>query len=292
MILTRKQIFVRPTRHGLLFLFILGAMMAGSINYNNILLGGMALISLFYSFKNLTGLDIAFISAIPVFAGQIAEFKLQVQSGNTERVCVNLTLPDQADPLEATILKNKTTTLHLPAQTTKRGIFTPGPLSVSSVYPFGFFRLGTRISLHMICLVYPSPEGGPIRIGRGVGNLDGTLASRFSGPDDFQGLSLYQPGHDVGRIAWKAVSRGQGVYIKDFTTQAGGLIMLDFDAITSRDTEFRLSRLCSMVLAAHSGRQAFGLKLPDTLISPSRGQAHKNQCLRALALYGKKEQTS
>jgi len=205
---------------------------------------------------------------------------------------VNLTLPDQAGPLEATISKNETTPLYLSAETTKRGTFIPGPLSVSSVYPFGFFRLAARISVHMICLVYPSPEGGPIRLGQGGGNQDGTLASRFSGPDDFQGLSLYQPGHDVGRIAWKAVSRGQGVYIKDFTASAGELIMLDFDAITSKDTEFRLSRLCSMVLAADFGRQTFGLKLPDTLISPSRGQAHKHKCLRALALYGKKDRIS
>jgi uncharacterized protein (DUF58 family) len=34
------------------------------------------------------------------------------------------------------------------------------------------------------------------------------------------------------------------------------------------------------------------LKLPDTLISPSRGQAHKHKCLRALALYGKKDRIS
>ncbi|MCF8113952.1 MAG: DUF58 domain-containing protein [Desulfotignum sp.] len=299
MILKKKHFSIRPTRHGLLFLIILGAMMTGSVNYNNnagfilvFLLGGMALISLFYSLKNLTDLNIAFVSAAPVFAGQTAHFNLQMQSGSTERVCVNLALSDQDSKLEATIPKKETKTVRLSSKTTTRGVFTPGSLSVFSVYPFGFFCLKARISLQMTCLVYPSPADGPVIPGQGSDTLDGAFATRFSGPDDFQGLSLYQPGHDVGRIAWKAVSRGQGVFIKDFTAGAGGFMILDFDAIPSKDTEMRLSRLCSMVLSADRQKTTYGLKLPDRLVQPAQGQAHKNQCLRALALYGKKESPS
>jgi uncharacterized protein (DUF58 family) len=299
MMIHKKHLSIRPTRHGLLFLIILGAMMAGSINYNNnagfilvFLLGGMALISLFYSLKNLTGLSLFFVSASPVFAGRTARFTLQVQANGMERAGVTLALPDQADILETSLLKNETKTVHLPLKTVTRGIFTPGPLTVSSVFPFGFFCLTTRISLPMNCLVYPSPADGPVRPVKGSGDLDGTAASRFSGPDDFQGLSLYQSGHDVGRIAWKAVSKGQGVFVKDFTAGTGGFMMLDFDAIASTDTEFKLSRLCRMVLSADRNKTPYGLKLPDRLIPPAQGPGHKHQCLRALALYGKKDSLS
>lgn len=299
MMIHKKHLSIRPTRHGLLFLIILGAMMAGSINYNNnagfilvFLLGGMALISLFYSLKNLTGLSLFFVSASPVFAGRTARFTFQVQANGMERAGVTLALPEQADILETSLLKNETKTVHLPLKTAARGVFTPGPLTVSSVFPFGFFCLTTRISLPMNCLVYPSPADGPVRPVKGGGDLDGTAASRFSGPDDFQGLSLYQPGHDVGRIAWKAVSKGQGVFVKDFTAGAGGFMMLDFDAIASTDTEFKLSRLCRMVLSADRNKTPYGLKLPDRLIPPAQGPGHKHQCLRALALYGKKDSLS
>ena len=68
MTLDRTQLSLRPTRHGLLFLMILGAMMAGSVNYNNnagfilvFLLGGMAMISLFPSRSILAGMGIAFV---------------------------------------------------------------------------------------------------------------------------------------------------------------------------------------------------------------------------------------
>jgi uncharacterized protein (DUF58 family) len=298
MILTNHQLSIRPTRHGLLFLIILGAMMAGSINYNNnagfilvFLLGGMALISLVYSFRNLTGLDIAFVSAPPVFAGRPARFTLRMQSGRRERVGIVLALPGQDSREAQTIPKNDTRHLHMSAATFKRGRLSPEPLSVSSVFPFGLFCLKTRVSLNLTCLVYPSPAEGPLRWGRGHGIHDGSAATRLSGPDDFQGLSLYQPGHDVGRIAWKAVSRGQGVFIKEFTAEAGGAVMLDFDAIPSKGTECRLSRLCSMVLFAHRQRKTYGLRLPGRMVAPARGQAHQDRCLRALALHGHSERT-
>jgi uncharacterized protein (DUF58 family) len=299
MMIHKKHLSIRPTRHGLLFLIILGAMMAGSINYNNnagfilvFLLGGMALISLFYSLKNLTGLSLFFVSASPVFAGRTARFTFQVQANGMERAGVILALPEQTDVLETSLLKNETKTVHLPLKTATRGVFTPGPLTVSSVFPFGFFCLTTRMSLPMNCLVYPSPADGPVRPVKGGGDRDGTAASRFSGPDDFQGLSLYQPGHDVGRIAWKAVSKGQGVFVKDFTAGTGGFMMLDFDAIASTDMEFKLSRLCRMVVSADRNKTFYGLKLPDRLIPPAQGPGHKHQCLRALALYGKKDSLS
>lgn len=299
MIVHKKHLSIRPTRHGLLFLIILGAMMAGSVNYNNnagfilvFLLGGMALISLFYSLNNLTGLNIFFVSASPVFAGRTARFTIQVQSDGTERAGVTLALPEQAGTLETSLVQNETKRVDLPLKTTTRGVFTPGPLTVSSVYPFGFFCLKTRLPLPMTCLVYPSPSDGPARPGQGGGNIDGTADSLISGPDDFQGLSLYQPGHDVGRIAWKAVSRGQGVFVKDFTAGAGGFLMLDFDAIPSKDTEFKLSRLCRMVLSADRQKTTYGLRLPDQVVPPARGPGHKHHCLRALALFGKKESLS
>lgn len=296
MILYRKQLSLRPTRHGLLFLVILGAMMAGSVNYNNnagfilvFLLGGMAMISLFHSRNNLAGLGIVFVSAPPVFAGDTARFILEVQSNGPERAGLTLALPEQAAPLVTTLDRNETKQVHLPLKTMTRGIVRPGPLTVSSVYPFGLFRLQTRIPVPMTCLVYPAPVDGPAIERNGGGLQDGTAAGRDAGPDDFQGLSVYHPGQDVGRIYWKALSRGQGVFVKQFTAGAGGDLMLDFDAVPSTDTEYRLSRLCRMVVSADRRNIFYGLKLPDRRVLPARGPGHRHLCLEALALYGIQE---
>lgn len=294
--LDKKQLSLRPTRHGLLFLGILGAMMAGSVNYNNnagfilvFLLGGMALISLVHSRNNLAGLGIVFISAPPVFAGDTARFIIEVQSNGPERAGLTLALPKQTAPGETALDRNETKRMHLPVKTVTRGIVSPGQITVSSVFPFGLFHLQARIPVPLTCLVYPAPAEGPA-IGRHEGGLqDGTTAGRDAGPDDFQGLSVYQPGQDVGRIYWKALSRGQGVFVKQFTAGVGGDLMLDFDAIPSQDTEDKLSRLCRMVVSADLQAISYGLKLPDRLVPPARGPGHRHHCLKILALYGKRD---
>ena len=40
------------------------------------------------------------------------------------------------------------------------------------------------------------------------------------------------------------------------------------------------------VLALENARRAYGLRLPGQRIEPALGPAHREQCLRALALYG------
>ncbi len=296
MIIDKKRLCLRPTRHGLLFLVILGAMMAGSVNYNNnagfilvFLLGGMALISMYHSRNNLAGLGIVFISAPPVFAGDTARFILEIQSNGPERAGLTLALPEQTDPLATALDRNETKQVHLPLKTAARGVVSPGPLTVSSVYPFGLFRLQARIPVPLTCLVYPAPAEGPAAERHKGGLQDGAAAGRDAGPDDFQGLAVYQPGQDVGRIYWKALSRGKGVFVKQFTAGAGGDLILDFDAIPSPDTEHRLSRLCRMVVSAERRNIVYGLKLPDRQVAAARGPGHRHHCLKALALYGKKE---
>jgi uncharacterized protein (DUF58 family) len=79
------------------------------------------------------------------------------------------------------------------------------------------------------------------------------------------------------------------VFVKQFTAGAGGDLILDFDAIPSPDTEHRLSRLCRMVVSAERRNIVYGLKLPDRQVAAARGPGHRHHCLKALALYGKKE---
>jgi uncharacterized protein (DUF58 family) len=40
-----------------------------------------------------------------------------------------------------------------------------------------------------------------------------------------------------------------------------------------------------MILQACSHNIVFGLKLPGKVIDPNRGEAHRQKCLKALALY-------
>ena len=50
------------------------------------------------------------------------------------------------------------------------------------------------------------------------------------------------------------------------------------------DLEHRLSRLCAWVLQAQALGLDYGLRLNGVELKPSNGEAHKRQCLEALAL--------
>jgi uncharacterized protein (DUF58 family) len=120
---------------------------------------------------------------------------------------------------------------------------------------------------------------------------DGEDQTLRPGADDFQGLKQYQPGHSINRISWKALSRGRGLFVKEFTAEDSPCIMLDFDAIPGRDMEFKLSRLCDMILAAESRQMEYGLRLPGFVKNPGRGKSHQHHCLKALALFNPMEKS-
>jgi uncharacterized protein (DUF58 family) len=158
---------------------------------------------------------------------------------------------------------------------------------VESLFPLGLFRARAGIPSDPVCLVYPRPvHGRPLLFSGAPGGDSGPeKASENPGADDFQGLLPYQPGHRVRRIAWKALSRGQGLFVKNFTLDGERPVMLDFDSLPSGDTEHRLSVLCGMVLRASAMDLEYGLGLPGTNLEPGRGDSHRQACLKALALF-------
>jgi uncharacterized protein (DUF58 family) len=108
---------------------------------------------------------------------------------------------------------------------------------------------------------------------------------RTAGVEDFVGLSAYQPGDSPGRIHWQAYSRGRGLHTKTFAGEAGAAPMLDIDDIQGGDTERKLSILCFQVLQAHHQGRSFGMRLAGQTFPAASGRAHRDRCLRALALY-------
>jgi uncharacterized protein (DUF58 family) len=54
------------------------------------------------------------------------------------------------------------------------------------------------------------------------------------------------------------------------------------------DTEARLSRLTRWVIDAHAAGLSFGLRLPGAELLPASGDAQRERCLEALALFDQK----
>ncbi len=82
-VLGTRQIFILPTRHGLLFVLVLVALALAAVNYNNalaylltFLLASMAVVSLLHAQRNLLKLRVTAAGGEPVFAGEPAALRV------------------------------------------------------------------------------------------------------------------------------------------------------------------------------------------------------------------------
>jgi len=289
--LTRRRIYILPTRHGVLFLLVLFGMLLGSINYNNnlgfllvFLLGGMVLVSIIHTWRNLLGLNVLSVSAAPVFAGETAVFQVLTRSETLLRKGVSLGFENAVRILE-TIAPGTETNAALTWVTERRGLYSPGKLIIATRFPLGLFRAWANLNTEAAVVVYPQPLAGALDLTDSMAGGDADKAKEIRGADDFKGLKQYQPGDAIQHIAWKTLSRGQGVFTKEFAGEERPSVMLDYAAVPAEDTEYRLSRLTDMVLQASQRQLAYGLKLPGHYLPPDKGERHKQECLKTLALF-------
>jgi uncharacterized protein (DUF58 family) len=289
---TKTRIRVRPTHFGKTFLFILAAMLVASLNSNNnlgflftFLLGSMTAVSVFHTRRNLAGLQIAQIRAKSVFAGEPAHFDVLLKKSVPDGRAVEAAFPGET-PVTIDFTGDFPVAIQVSRRSLKRGLLTPGPLEVSTEYPFGLFQARTTLSHAAVCLVYPRPIAGPLttRPGGTTGGAEG--GGTGPGVDDFVGLKAYQPGDSLGQISWKSFSRGQGLQVKQFIGETSRSLLVDWYLLSEPHLEKKLSRLCSMVLQAHQSGLHFGLRLPAGTVAPARGEQHLKTCLTKLALFG------
>ena len=289
-----RNIYILPTGYGMLFLVVLGAMLVGSINYNNnlgflltFLLGSVMLTAMMHTYGMLHGLRLVAATAAPAFAGEPAMIDITVDAAGRQRKGLRWyfnareTVAQGAEP-------GHQTRISVPVPTVRRGLLNPGRLRIVSEYPTGLFRAWSRIETDRVCLVYPKPVSAPLSMASTASVHGEGEAVPAAGVDDFQGLRNYQAGDPPGRIHWQSYSRGQGLHVKTFDGLAGADWMLDLNAVRGGDIERRLSILCYHVLEGHRRRCRVGIKLSgQALIPAGRGRVHRDRCLRALALYGK-----
>ena len=286
-----RNIYILPTGYGLLYLTGLTGMLIGSINYNNnlgflltFLLGGLGLTAMLHTYGMLYGLRLTEAVAAPVFAGEFMDVEIRVAGVKRARTALRWFFRPH-DPMHVDLPPEQPMRVRICAKALNRGWFSPPRLRIDCVYPLGLFRAWVRINTNVRDIVYPKPLAAPLPRTQSTADHEEGGAGSVVGTDDFLGLVAYRPGDPLGRIHWQAYSRGRGLFVKQFAGQASSAIMLDMEQMKGRNVEKRLSALCFHVLKAHRQRQSFGLKLMGQVISPDSGRAHRDRCLRALALF-------
>lgn len=289
--LDRRNIFIFPTGSGLLFLAATLLIFVTAINYVlslafalAFLMTSLFILGILYTFRNLQHLSLRGLGAEAVFAGEDAAFVVGLEAQDSR----GHEMLELAFPLAAWTRTDveggeaQRVLVYLP--THRRGELRAPRLRIQTRFPLGLWRAWSIIDLAMSCVVYPAPRACVLPGYTGQGSF-GSAQGRQAGMEDFQGLRAWQTGDSLKQVAWKSFARGQGLTVKQFVETVEDRWMLDWDMFPGLASEERLSCLCYWVLEFSRLSLDYGLRLPGVEITPGRGEIHRRQVLRSLALW-------
>jgi uncharacterized protein (DUF58 family) len=292
-VLAQRRVFMLPTRAGLVFGLILLLMLTGSINYGlslgfilTFLLASVGITTILHTFRNIAGLRIVPARTPAVFAGEVAQFHVSISNrSRTDRYSIGC-MGEKADVTWVDVPRESAVIAAAAIPALRRGLLRPGRLTLFSRFPLGLFQAWSYIDLGLECVVYPRPATPGVPLPRDASSVcNGSDAGQ--GLEDFSGLRQYQPGDAPRHIAWKAVAREQTLLTKQFAGgSAKGELRLALDQLPRQmPLEEKLSRLTRWVLDAHAAGHAYALELRSVFVPAGRGEAHRDRCLEALALF-------
>ena len=290
--ITRRRLYILPTRAGLGFSALLVVMGIAGLNYANSLalliafmLGGFVLVAMNLCHRNLQGLRIEGLVAHPTFEGDFARLELAISNDLRDPRLGIDAAADSATASLAELVAGETARIELRLHARRRGRQALPRIRVSTAYPFGLFRAWTWLHAEETLLVYPVPRGAlPMPVGRSD-RSDGA-STRQAGNDEWAGLRGFRDGDSPRQVAWKVYARGLPLLVKEYTGGSSQLLHFDFAAMSGASAEGRLQQLTRWIVDAEARGQRYALTLPSLHVAEARGALHRHRCLEALALHG------
>ncbi|AST30604.1 DUF58 domain-containing protein [Ralstonia pseudosolanacearum] len=301
--LDRRHVYILPTATGAGFALLLVAMLLTSLNYNvslgfllTFLLAGVMASAMWQTHRNLVDLEVRGAVGEPVFAGRAVNVSVALANATAwARVGVETGARDAASA-ESSLDAHDGTLTALSFGAQPRGWFRLPRLTVSTRFPLGLFRAWSYADAPLTLLVYPEPEAAapplPAAFAPDPGEADDPRVARPRPDEAADQLRPYRPGDPLRSIAWKHSARLDTWLARSGQQVRHAQCVLAWDALPPpMEAEARLSRLCAWVLAAEQAPAGeapeYTLVLPGLAIGPARGPAHRDACLRALALWGR-----
>lgn len=294
--LTRRNIYVLPSRAGMLFAVVLIAMLICSINYGlamgyalTFLMFGVVVVGMMHTFRNLSALTLRPGRGEPVFAGHTAEVNfLVLNPSRLARYALRIHASGMKHDESIDVAERTEQLARISLSTGARGWLALPRFTVSTRYPLGIWRVWTYWQPAQQILVYPEPEtpAQPLPLSR---TAHGDQQGSGGYDEDLAGIRPFQQGDSTRRMAWSAMARTgtDELLAKQFEGGGTGELMLDYRLLpVTLGVEGRLSRLTRWVLDAEQHGARYALEIPGVSIAADNGPSHRAACLEALALFG------
>ena len=289
--LSQRNLFIFLSRHGFYFLLLDALLWIGATNYQNNLIFALSFlilavlfVAILQTFSHLNGVQLRFVGAEPVFSGEAIHTRFSLHAISL-RQKIELHWPQQPI-VSVTIFPEEPSFITLTHATATRGTMQLGRLHLQSVYPLGVVRCWSWLDFGVSVLVYPKPVEADYRLCCRGGNTKEAAIEQVIDGDEYFSLKPYAVGEPNSRIAWKQYAAGRGLYVREYSEERGGEVILDFSVMNDPDLELRLSKLCYCACFLYEQGRAFGLSLPNRPDIPvASGEKHWRTVLTALALF-------
>lgn len=300
-VIERSQVFERPTRIGVTYVFMLLALLLVSINYQlnlgyllAFLFAGVGVISLFVNQRVLAGLQVRVLPPEPAFAGQGAEVVLWLSETQARARFglraglggLSAALREQIAAVDLAARGREEMRIHFTARA--RGWQALPEFCISSLFPLSTFEALFHFRAQSRILIYPVPESDPPDLPPPIGvqgeSESARVLLRQHEEEERDGLRAWRAGDPLKHVLWKKMAKTGEMITREAEGRQQEQRWLDWRDCAPLAAEERLSRLCAWVLMAERAGDAYGLRCGGVEIAPNSGAAHRAECLRVLAL--------
>lgn len=170
----------------------------------------------------------------------------------------------------------------------RRGIYPLGTVTLSTGFPFGFFRKERDLELPGEVVVWPrtdrpvrEPTPGAGRVPRVGSSSRGASGSR----GEYRSLRRYQVGDDARDIHWKSSARLREPVLREYERDGAETrwICLDVRGEPGEAAEVAIEVAASLAARAVAQHRPFALVVGDYALEPGDGSGHLDRALDTLA---------
>jgi uncharacterized protein (DUF58 family) len=292
--LTQRNVYILPTRPGFMLLATLLVLLVGCINYQlnlgyllTFLLAGSGIVGMHVCHATLRGLTLNLMPPDAQFAGTSTTLSIALTNNRASvRYGIGMAVLEAAHEdrwVWTDVPALGQAVVQVAFKPERRGLHRVPPLTAETRFPLGTFRVWTVWRPAAQVLVYPTPEAFPPPLPLGEPRAGGASASRAQAMGEFDGVRAYRRGDPLKLVVWKKAAKADELVSRDAQQAQRYELWLDFVDAGRADVEQKLSRLTAWILQADRLGLDYGLRLPGLKIQPGAGEAHKRQCLEALA---------
>ena len=300
LLLTQRNVYILPTKAGLLFALTLFVLLLATINYQlnlgyvlTFLLAGCGVVSMHLTHGTLRGLNLHLRAPSAVFAGEPVMLET-VLSGPLDSTSPRYGIGMKMEAANwyslawVDVPAGSQFTARVGFVAPHRGLHEVPALSVETRFPTGLFRAWAVWRPAAKVMVYPALERPCPPLPAAVSAPGGSTRNMSHDGGEIEGIRAYRRGDPLKMVVWKkaakAMESGGELVSRDMQSTAHRELWLDWHNCHPLPSEERLCRLAAWVVEADRQGARYGLRMPGFEAAPNVGEAHKQACLEALAL--------